>query len=85
MRTQHGEPDNQRSASEPIPFTTDPATRDEEKPSPDRKFDLTFLPDSAEQVLEAIENMSRRIDDLARELKCLGHFDDDDDEGPKAA
>jgi len=84
MRTQHGDPDNRRSASESIPFTTDPTFCDEDKSQRERKFDLTFLPDSAGQVFEAIENMSRRIDDLARELNCLGHLDDDDD-GPKAA
>ncbi|MDY7110161.1 MAG: hypothetical protein SYC29_16140 [Planctomycetota bacterium] len=84
MRTQHGQGENPNPASEPIPFPGDPTIRDETKSGRERKFDLTFLPDSAEQVLEAIEHMSRRIDDLARELNCLGHFDDDDD-GPKAA
>ena len=47
---------------------------------PDRAAGLT---ESAGQVQEAIETMSRRIDDLARELNCLGYFDDDD--GPRAA
>jgi hypothetical protein len=84
MRTRHDQGENSKSASEPIPFPADPSAPDETSSPPERKFDLTFLPDSAEQVLEAIEHMSRRIDDLARELNCLGHFDDDDD-GPKAA
>jgi hypothetical protein len=84
MRTEHDQGENPRSASEPIPFPADSAARQQAEPQRERKFDLTFLPDSAEQVLEAIEHMSRRIDDLARELNCLGHFDDDDD-GPKAA
>jgi hypothetical protein len=35
-------------------------------------------------VLAAFETMSRRIEDLARELKCLGYFDDDGDR-PRAA
>lgn len=39
---------------------------------------------NTEDVLEALENVSRRIDDLARELNCLGWFDDDDDR-PRAA
>jgi hypothetical protein len=38
---------------------------------------------SAEQALAALDNVSRRIDDLARQLNCLGWFDDDD--GPRAA
>jgi len=42
------------------------------------------LPQSARQVLNSIDRMSRRIEDLARELNCLGHFDNDDDR-PRAA
>lgn len=37
-----------------------------------------------EDVLAALENVSRRIDDLAKELNCLGWFDNDDDR-PRAA
>jgi hypothetical protein len=40
---------------------------------------------SAEDVLSALESVSRRIDDLARELNCLGHFQNDDDDRPRAA
>ena len=43
-----------------------------------------FRPASADRVLQAIDRMSRRIDDLARELNCLGHFDEDPDR-PRAA
>jgi len=45
---------------------------------------LEHLPASAEDVLDALDDMSRRIDHLARELRCLGWFDDDDDR-PRAA
>lgn len=42
-----------------------------------------------ERLLEAMETMSRRMEDLARELGCLGHFADDgdshDDDRPRAA
>ena len=38
---------------------------------------------SPDDVLQSLENVSRRIDDLARELNCLGWFDDDD--RPRAA
>ncbi len=40
--------------------------------------------DPAGEVLAAFANVSRRINDLARELKCLGFFDDGDDR-PRAA
>jgi len=42
------------------------------------------LPSSAQNVIHALDAMSRRIDDLARELHCLGYFDDESD-GPRAA
>ena len=37
-----------------------------------------------ERVFTSIDTMSRRMEDLAREFDCLGHFDDDDG-GPRAA
>jgi len=46
--------------------------------------DLHQWPGSTDDVLEAFNSMSRRIKDLARELKCLGYFDDDHDQ-PRAA
>ena len=39
---------------------------------------------STEAVLKALDDVSRRMEVLARSLGCLGHFDDDD-EGPRAA
>jgi hypothetical protein len=48
----------------------------------DRETDLDR--DAATDALEALECASRRIDVLARELGCLGYFDDDEDR-PKAA
>jgi hypothetical protein len=41
--------------------------------------------DSGPAALAAIEHVSRRIDDLARELNCLGYFDDAFDDWPRAA
>jgi len=35
-------------------------------------------------VLQAFESVSRRMEDLARDLGCLGFFDDGEDD-PKAA
>lgn len=40
---------------------------------------------STSEILSAINSMSRRMDDLARQLNCFGHFTDDDDDSPRAA
>jgi len=41
---------------------------------------------SGRDVLDAFDRVSRRMEDLARALGCLGHFDDDDDDDrPTAA
>ncbi|MHC4218814.1 MAG: hypothetical protein ACYSU7_10215 [Planctomycetota bacterium] len=39
--------------------------------------------DAPSDALEALESVSRRMEDLARALGCLGYFDDDD--RPRAA
>lgn len=38
-----------------------------------------------DDVLAALNSVSRRIEDLARELNCLGYFDDGDHDRPRAA
>lgn len=43
----------------------------------------TRLSQSSLRALEAVEDVSRRIDHLAIALGCLGHFDGTD--GPRAA
>lgn len=55
------------------------------EPSNGPPLRLVGLPESADDVLSALDEMSRKIDDLAKELNCLGYFDDDDDDGPRAA
>lgn len=45
---------------------------------PGHRFSETSL-----RALDAVEDTSRRIEDLARRLGCLGHFDRSD--GPRAA
>lgn len=57
-----------RPAQEPQP--TDCANTDE--------------PETGQEALDTIDRISRRIDLLARDLGCLGYFDDDDDR-PRAA
>ena len=39
----------------------------------------------SQDILSALESMNRSIKNLARELNCLGFFDEDDDDDPKAA
>ena len=39
--------------------------------------------DAVSEVLDALDSVSRRMEDLARALGCLGYFDDDD--RPRAA
>ena len=41
------------------------------------------LSENSQRALDAVEDVSRRIDDLANKLGCLGHFDQS--EGPRAA
>ena len=40
---------------------------------------------TSEEVLAAFDTVSRRMQDLARSLGCLGFFNDDDDDRPRAA
>ena len=47
------------------------------------EFDESQLAATSLRALRAVEDTSRRIDDLARRLGCLGHFDQAD--GPRAA
>jgi hypothetical protein len=41
--------------------------------------------ESTDDLLTAFATVSRKINDLARELKCLGYFDDSDCDRPRAA
>lgn len=40
---------------------------------------------SGERTLAALDNVSRRLEDLARTLNCLGFFDEPDPDRPRAA
>jgi hypothetical protein len=75
----HRDKQNDNQPVDPIPFPADLAEKLSEQSG-----DAASLRESAEGVFDAIDNMSRRIEDLARELNCLGYFDDDDDD-PRAA
>jgi hypothetical protein len=58
------------------------------QPSPSVRLRLDRADDCCEgashEALEAIDCVSRRINDLARQLNCLGYFDDDNPR-PRAA
>ena len=59
--------------SDPLPFPAEEGQDRRAAPS-----------QAAEDALAALDSMSRKIRDLARELNCLGYFDGDDDR-PRAA
>lgn len=79
--------DESRRDWAPLPFRSasfgiiKPAPRAGDRPRP--KDVLGQVPSTAE-VLKAFDAVSRRMENLARSLDCLGYFDDDDD-GPRAA
>jgi hypothetical protein len=75
----HRDKQNDNQPVDPIPFPADLAAKLDQQDG-----EAASLRESAEGVFDAIDNMSRRIEDLARELNCLGYFDDDDDD-PRAA
>ena len=65
-----------------------PFPRTQPGPDPHREPQLQIGPRAASDgsradALEALEQVSRRMEDLARALGCLGYFDDDD--RPRAA
>jgi hypothetical protein len=67
----HGPDEGSGPEPEVIPF---PRTEPAPDPEPD---------EAVSDVLDALESASRRMEDLARALGCLGYFDDDD--RPRAA
>lgn len=73
----------ERAWGDPIPFPLELARRTMPSVNGQRSEQLPGLPSSADDVIDALDTMSRRIDDLARELNVFGHFDNDD--GPRAA
>ncbi len=73
---------------DPIPFPVDEVDQDDEidreELDDEDAFDFAASPD---EILDAIDDMSRHIDDLAREFNCPSQFesDDFDDDGPPRA
>lgn len=71
-----------RSAGEPYRFPAPASARSNQL---DRRRPHDEPRDPAGDVLAVFAEVSRRINDLARDLKCLGYFDDDDSDRPRAA
>jgi len=77
--------DRSRRELGPIPFPRPPAGLTPLWPEiPDPPRDVIGQVPSTTEVLDALDNVSRRMESLARSLGCLGYFDDDDDR-PRAA
>ena len=80
-----GNDDRSRREWGSIPFPQPPAgaklVRTEIPASP---RDVIGQVPSTTAVLAALDDVSRRMESLARSLGCLGYFDDEDD-GPRAA
>ena len=63
----------------------EPAPRSEPIPFPGRAALDTHASQDGEHTLATIGNVSRRLEDLARKLNCLGFFDEPDPDRPRAA
>lgn len=74
---------NAEESSEPdvLPF---PRADDETSSRVASATEVQSTDEVITNVLDAVENVSRRMNDLARQLNCLGYFDDDPDH-PRAA
>ncbi len=71
------EPEDVKTGPAPIPF---PIVRASQAAA--TSADTADAPHDA---LLAVDAVSRRMEDLARELGCLGYFDERDDDEPTAA
>jgi len=68
----------------PFPLPRAPHHPDtERKESPEVTGDILGRLSPPHQALDALDDVTRRMENLARTLDCLGFFDDDD--GPRAA
>ncbi len=69
---------------ESLPFPVAPVHPDiRPKKSPKATGDVLGRVSPTHKVLDALDDVSRRMENLARALDCLGFFDDED--GPRAA
>lgn len=78
--------DNGSQPPDVLPFPKT-ATRKTGLPSQadDARASEPATPDPEPEALAAINEVSRRMNDLARALGCPGYFDDEDDDRPTAA
>lgn len=69
---------------QPIPFPTRRARMSIRPPhASDTERENRMSAFNAGDALEAVSLVSRRIDDLARELDCLWYYDDDGEANPE--
>jgi hypothetical protein len=69
---------------ESLPFPRAPYRPDAERSKrPKVARDVLGRVSPSDEVLDALDDVSRRMENLARALDCLGFFEDDD--GPRAA
>ncbi len=69
---------------ESLPFPRPPYRPDAERPKkPSVARDVLGRVSPPHEALDALDDVSRRMENLARALDCLGFFEDDD--GPRAA
>lgn len=72
MRSQRSIPATPATPANPIPFPG-------RKPAEERSAG------DNDSALEALNIVSRKLEDLARQLNCLGFFDEPDPDRPRAA
>lgn len=69
------------AAKETIPFPNRPRAKHAPTSAEESSADEAL--DAIREATNAMHDVSRRIEDLARQFNCLGYFDEDD--GPRAA
>ncbi len=69
----------------PFPSAEDPAIGLPGAPGEDAAQAATDGADHEPEALAALNEVSRRMNDLARALGCPGYFDDENDDRPTAA
>lgn len=62
-----------------------PATPHNAIPFPKQRGTSTPDASDIERALSAMDRASRKLDDLAKQLNCLGYFDESDPDRPRAA
>lgn len=81
MSRSHTHTPDQTEEKETIPFPGQIRSSNEHLTAAEASADEAL--DAIRHATDAMNDVSRRIEDLARQFNCLGYFDNDD--GPRAA